>query len=174
MYGAGQPFPDPHDRAAPTATTVDGGATAGSDASSVAASSDIGAGTGAGNGGSGGPGAGRGGSGGGGGGDNRAPPAVRTPQVEEPGDISTPTARSRGSMMSWLRSWRLDAKDLDSVVTKAPPGSHDALREEKLLYQGSDMHKLSHCSPGFGFLGKVFPDLTIDTNRETCPRCNQK
>lgn len=173
MYGAGQPFPDPHDRAAPTATTVDGGATAGSDASSVAASSDIGAGTGAGNGGSGGPGAGRGGSGGGGG-DNRAPPAVRTPQVEEPGDISTPTARSRGSMMSWLRSWRLDAKDLDSVVTKAPPGSHDALREEKLLYQGSDMHKLSHCSPGFGFLGKVFPDLTIDTNRETCPRCNQK
>lgn len=173
MYGAGQPFPDPHDRAAPTATTVDGGATAGSDASSVAASSDVGAGTGAGNGGSGGPGAGRGGSGGGGG-DNRAPPAVRTPQVEEPGDISTPTARSRGSMMSWLRSWRLDAKDLDSVVTKAPPGSHDALREEKLLYQGSDMHKLSHCSPGFGFLGKVFPDLTIDTNRETCPRCNQK
>jgi len=173
MYGAGQPFPDPHDRAAPTATTVDAGATAGSDASSVAASSDVGAGTGAGNGGSGGPGAGRGGSGGGGG-DNRAPPAVRTPQVEEPGDISTPTARSRGSMMSWLRSWRLDAKDLDSVVTKAPPGSHDALREEKLLYQGSDMHKLSHCSPGFGFLGKVFPDLTIDTNRETCPRCNQK
>lgn len=103
--------------------------------------------------------------------------ADATGQGAEQGDIYTPTSsRSRGSMMNWLRSWRVDSKDVDALLTKGPPGSDDprGMEPPPPMYEGSHMHSLSHCDPGFGLLGKVFPDLTIDTNRETCPRCNQK
>ena len=94
------------------------------------------------------------------------------------GDISTPVStRSRGSMMSWLRSWRIDSKDVEAALAgKVPPGAGHELHgtKGKLPYHGSRMHNMSHCDPGFGLLGNVFPSLTIDTNRETCPKCNQK